>query len=333
MRRLVQLSISVALTVLIGYIIYLEVPDWGKAWRVMIEGRPELLLTALGFVALHMVLRATRWGILLKPAKPHISFRNLLTLTLVKYVVNVIPPRAGEVAASALLAKKEDISTATVIAASVLERILDSITVLCLFGFYLFFYSHRYAPDSERGQEIMLSVRSYSIKGFIAICLGFAILSLLLRRKHWAEHIPLRLRKVFLQSLEGFHALKSHWAVVQVVLLSFAIWLAITTQVWLLTRAYLADFPFPGTLLLMALTVVGVSIPTPGGVGGFQFFMNLTLVNFFPSYLSVQDPHSQAAGISNGAYLVSMVPIIIVGLIFLNQEGLSLGKLNKEIRA
>jgi hypothetical protein len=90
-------------------------------------------------------------------------------------------------------------------------------------------------------------------------------------------------------------------------------------------RAYLDSFPFVGALFLMAITVVGVAIPTPGGVGGFQFFMNLALVNFFASYLSPSDPHSQAAGISNGSYLVSMVPVILIGLVFLNREGLSFG--------
>jgi hypothetical protein len=79
----------------------------------------------------------------------------------------------------------------------------------------------------------------------------------------------------------------------------------------------------------MAITVVGVAIPTPGGVGGFQFFMDLALVNFFARYLSSQDPQSQAAGISNGSYVVSMIPVILTGLYLLNREGLSFGALSR----
>ncbi len=330
MRRLIQVAISVILTLLVGFLIYREVPDWGEAWRVMVEGRPLLLLTGLVFVALHMILRAARWGVLLKPAKNGISFKNLFSLTLVKYVVNVIPPRAGEVAASAVLAKKENIPTATVIAASVLERILDSITVIFIFAFYLISFSHHYAPDTERGREIMLSVRSYSIKGFIVLCAAFALVALLLRRRHWAERIPHGIRRIFLHTLEGFRALQSRSALGQVMVLSIAIWIVITFQLWCLIGAYVDHFPFTGTLLVMAMTVVGVSIPTPGGVGGFQYFMSLTLVNFFSAYLSPQDPHSQVAGISNGAYLVSMGPVIVVGLIFLNREGISLGRIGKQ---
>jgi hypothetical protein len=43
-------------------------------------------------------------------------------------------------------------------------------------------------------------------------------------------------------------------------------------------------------------------------------------------YLSAVDPESQAAGISNGVYIVSMIPVIMVGLILLHREGFSLGR-------
>jgi len=329
MKRLVQVVISAGLTVLIGYLVYRQVPDWGESLQVMIKGSPPLLLAGLSFITLHMFLRAARWGVLLRSSKAGISFRNLFSLTLVKYVVNIIPPRTGEVAASVVLARKENISAATVIAASVFERILDTITVLFLFMCYLLLFSHRYAPNSERGREIILSTQSYAIKGFVVFGLGIAILALLLRGTHLSARIPFRIRRTIGQFLDGFRALQSHGAMLQVLLLSLAIWLAITLQLWCLVLAYVRSFPLAGTLLLVALTVVGVAIPTPGGVGGFQYFMSLALVNFFAQHLSPRDPQSQAVGISNGSYLVSMVPVLIAGLICLNKEGLSLGRLSK----
>jgi glycosyltransferase 2 family protein len=327
MKRLVQLIVSAVLTVLIGWVLYLQVPDWGQAWRVMFQARPLMQLCGLFFVLLHIICRAARWGAILVPAKAHIPFKSLFSLTLVKYVVNLIPPRSGEVAASAVLAKKERIATATVIAASMLERIMDMITVLVIFGCYLVLFGHRYAPNSEHGREIMLSVRSYSIKGALALAVAIAVLLLLLRSKTWSEKIPPRVRKYVLHFLEGFRVLHDRNTMIKVIALSVAIWLSITCQIWFYVRSYVDGFPLAGSLLVMALTVVGVSIPTPGGVGGFQFFMNLTLLNFFSEYLSSADPISQAAGISNGTYLASMGPIILMGLIMLYREGLSLTRL------
>jgi uncharacterized protein (TIRG00374 family) len=329
MKKSLQLGISLGLTVLIAYLIYRGVPDWGLAWRVMIQGRPHFLLAGLGFVLLHMLLRAIRWGVLLTPVKPGISLRNLFSLTLIKYTVNVIPPRAGELAASFVLAGKERVSAVSVIAASLLERILDMMTVVIIFGVYMAFFSHWYAPNSERGREVMLTIRSYSLKGFIVLSLGFVVLALLLRSNHWQKWLPVKLRSIFLPFLDGFRGLQQGGVLLQSILLSAAIWLVITLQLWCFMHAYLDHFPFIGSLFLMAITVVGVAIPTPGGVGGFQFFMDLALVNFFARYLSHHDPQSQAAGISNGSYLVSMIPVILTGLYFLNREGLSFGALSR----
>jgi uncharacterized protein (TIRG00374 family) len=326
MRKLIRICVSVLLTAAIGYIFYRQVPNWNQAGRIMIQGRPVMIIAGLGFISLHIVLRAARWGVLLAHAKRGIAFRNLFSLTLVKYVVNLIPPRAGEVAASAVLARKENISVATVVAASVLERILDFVTVLFLVGVYLVLFSHRFVPETDRGREIILSIREYSIKGGIVIVAGFLVVSLLLRGHRSHSDHSRKWSKWIFHFLDGFRALESRRAVLKTIALSLAIWLSITMQIWCLVRAYLSDFPLTGSILLCAMAVVGISIPTPGGVGGYQFFMSLTLVNFFPRYLSAQDPYSQAAGISNGAYLVSMLPIILAGLIFLAREGLSPGR-------
>ncbi len=326
MAQLGQILISLGLTGLIGYLIYREVPDPGQSLRAMLQASPYWLLAALSFVTFHMLLRAARWGVLLRPSKRNTSYKNLLSLTLVKYAVNVIPPRTGEVAASIVLARKEGMSAATVLAASVFERILDAITLLAAFAFYLIFYGHQFEPASQRGQEIIIGIQGYAMKGMAAGAVGLGILALLLRRTHWTARIPLKLRRPVLQVLDGFRALQNQGTLFQTLVLSLAIWFSIFMQTWCLVQAYLRPFPLAGALLLLGLTVLGVAIPTPGGVGGYQYFMTLGLVNFFSRHLAQQDPHSQAVGISNGCYLANMIPVIIAGMIFLNKEGLSLSR-------
>lgn len=295
----------------------------------MIQGNPLFILAGFCCTMLHMVLRAARWGVLLSPVKKKITYRNLFSLTLIKYVINVIPPRVGEIVASVILARKEGIASASVIAASLLERVLDMLTVVMLFFFYLSFFGHLYAPSSDRGRAIMLAVQNYSLKGFIALCAGFLLLWIFLRKDAWVRKLPPSFQRHMVHFLEGLRALQQGGKLIKVAILSLCIWLLITGQMWFLVQAYLRGFPFSGALFLMVITVVGVAIPTPGGVGGFQFFMNLALVNFFAQYLSPEDPTSQAAGISNGCYVVAMIPVILIGLILMNREGLSFRQISQ----
>jgi glycosyltransferase 2 family protein len=326
MKRTWYLIISIALTAVIGYMLYRSVPDWGQAGSIMISGRPLWFLAGLGFVAIHMLLRALRWGVLLIPVKPRISLKNLLSLTIIKYVINVIPPRVGEIAGSVLLARKEKIPVSSVIATSVFERILDALAVLVLFSFYLVFFAGWYVPSSKRGQAVFDTIRTSTMVGLAAMVLLFVVMLLVLHNRRWHDRVPKILQKHVLSFMDGLRSMQSRPVAIKALLLSLLIWLAISSQLWCLTRAYLEVFPFTGVLLIMAITVVGVAIPTPGGVGGFQFFMNLALVHFFRPYLSGFDPESQAAGISNGVYILSMLPVILVGIILLHREGISIGR-------
>jgi glycosyltransferase 2 family protein len=328
-RKIVQIIVSVGLTVLIGYIIYRDVPDWRQSLLVMVQGSPLMLSAGVFFVFLHMLFRAARWGALLSTSKPNILFKNLLSLTFIKYVVNLIPPRTGELAASILLAKKENMSSATVIAASFFERVLDLITVFAIFMFYLAFWCPDVAEESKTGRAIIYSVRSYSVSGLLILGICFVILIFLLRGAHWTTRIPLKCRAPILRFLDGFRALQSHGVMLRVIFFSLAIWLCITLQLWFLLRSYITTFPLAGSALMVVLTAVGVAIPTPGGIGGFQYFMTLALVSFFWQHLSPQDPHTQAVGISNGCYMASTIPVFIAGLVLLNKEGVSLGRISR----
>ena len=322
-------AVSLGLTLLVGFLIYSSVPDWEQSWKVMFQGHPALLLAGFSFTLLHMVLRAWRWGVLLAPVKHPLSYASLFSLTVAKYTINLIPPRAGEVVASVVLAKKERIPVASVIATSLLERVLDFITVIVIFGMYLVLFSHLHPPSSEKGYEIMLAVQRVSLVGFLVLGMGLLGLTYMVRRRGWTRKIPGRLGRIIASFADGFRALQQGGERVRVVALSLAIWAAITLQLWLLVKAYLINFPLPGAVLLTVITVVGVAIPTPGGIGGFQFFMNLALIHFFSPFLSAEDPNSQASGISNGCYMVSMVPILLLGLVLLHREGLSWGRISK----
>jgi uncharacterized membrane protein YbhN (UPF0104 family) len=77
--------------------------------------------------------------------------------------------------------------------------------------------------------------------------------------------------------------------------------------------------PFTGAWLMLAPLVVGVAVPTPGGVGGFHEAYRIGATAFFGADNDI------AVGAAIVLHAISIGPVIIAGLVFIVQDGLKLG--------
>jgi uncharacterized membrane protein YbhN (UPF0104 family) len=102
------------------------------------------------------------------------------------------------------------------------------------------------------------------------------------------------------------------------------LWLAIATQVWVLVRAFDIEMPFGGSFLVTAMLVVGVAVPTPGGVGGTHEALRLGVTSFYAA------DNNAAVGAAILQHAVNFVPILLLGLWFIARDGLSLSGLRAE---
>ncbi len=87
------------------------------------------------------------------------------------------------------------------------------------------------------------------------------------------------------------------------------------------SHAFDLTSPFVGSFIVVGYLAVGVSVPTPGGAGGFHYFYLAALTSFFGANPDV------AAAAAIVLHLVSFVPVTIAGLVFMWQDGLTLGRL------
>jgi uncharacterized membrane protein YbhN (UPF0104 family) len=67
--------------------------------------------------------------------------------------------------------------------------------------------------------------------------------------------------------------------------------------------------------------VVGVSVPTQGGAGGFHLMYQLAVMQFFGA------SYDTAVAAAFVLYAISFVPVTLLGLLFMSQDGLTLGGL------
>ena len=99
------------------------------------------------------------------------------------------------------------------------------------------------------------------------------------------------------------------------------LWVSIALGIWLTSLAFDLTFPFLGSFLVVGYLAVGVSLPTPGGAAGFTTSYLLALTQFFGA-----DPEVAGAA-AIVLHAVSFVPVTILGLVFMWQDGLTLGRL------
>ena len=90
---------------------------------------------------------------------------------------------------------------------------------------------------------------------------------------------------------------------------SFVLWLLIATQLWVIARAFAIALPLRGSFLITAMLVVGVAIPTPGGVGGSHEAFRLGVTSFYGA------DNDAAVGARSCSTRVNFVPITLLGLV------------------
>jgi len=89
------------------------------------------------------------------------------------------------------------------------------------------------------------------------------------------------------------------------------------------TRAFDIDMSFPGSFLLQVFLVIGVAVPTPGGVGSYHEAYRWAVTTFFHA------ANDSAVAAAIVVHLISYLPVILVGLVLMVQEGMSVHQLQE----
>lgn len=310
---------------------FLRGANLADVWREMQHGRLDLLASAVVAVAATYVLRAIRWQYLLLPlGRPH--FGIVLRTTVIGFAAtSLLPARAGEVVRPYLLARREGFSATSTFATIILERLLDTLTVIVLFAAYLVVF------DPGMDGRDAATFRALKVGGIAVGAVALVALALMMaaaghpeRLGAWALRIervlPTRLAHAVAKLVQlfatGLAVVRQPQRLLMAGVLSLPLWLAIAAGIWLTSLAFGIDMPFPGSFLLLALLVVGVAVPTPGAIGGFHEAYRLGVTAFFGV------PNDRAVGAAIVLHAISFILVAIVGVIFMAQDGLSLGRVS-----
>src|SRR5436309_10441128 len=124
-RTAIVLGVAAVLVVL--FLRNVPLRDVGTA---IVHARVSWLGVSLVTAILSLVIRALRWQYLLEPLG-HARFANAFRATAVGFAASsVLPARAGEVIRPYFLSRHEKMTATGAFATIILERLLDTVTVL-----------------------------------------------------------------------------------------------------------------------------------------------------------------------------------------------------------
>jgi len=303
----------------------------GFAWREFADALRNVdwrwLVAALAFILATYAGRALRWEVLLRPLTKTAGFRRILSATCIGFAAVVMFGRAGEPVRPYLIAKQEGVSFSSQVAAWVVERMLDLLMILIIFGVALTQVSHSSIRSSPRIETILKA------GGVAAGVTGVICLALLLALRQFRGQVQSRLLEglgflpeallaragTFLASFsEGMQSTRSASFTLLLVLYTILEWVLIAACFFCVFQAFPVTAVLGATDIVIVLGFVafGSVVQIPGVGGGMQIVCVLVLTEFYGIGLEA------ASGVALTLWIISFVAILPIGLALAFHEGI-----------
>jgi uncharacterized protein (TIRG00374 family) len=308
--------------------------DLGEVWRIIRSGNAYWLTFAVAMNIFNYFMRSVRWRYFFVPIKKIGIWNSFETTTIGFAVSSVFPARVGEVVRPYLLGNKEQINKSAAFATIVVERVFDSITILFMFVVYLFVLME----PGTLGKDAQTSIAELKDAGllvFAGLCVVVGLLYFVKTRPDGFQRIVQKLERLLPARMahsldgivhsfvEGLSILHDPGLLLRIGFWSLLFWGVICLSFWAGVRAYLPAFRFTSVFLIMILLAIGISVPTPGGVGSYHLACQIGLSRFFAV------PADQARAIAIISHFIGFVPVLILGILFIWHEGLSARQISR----
>jgi glycosyltransferase 2 family protein len=239
----------------------------------------------------------------------------------------VLPLRAGEVVRVYVLGRKlreADRTTGVqsfwlVTATVVVERVLDSLAIVLMLAVLVLTIPVPRVVEWAAGVLFAVDVVGVSALVLIARAPGFCRRLLARLTARWPAAAR-TIMAIFDTGLRGLDGIRTPSHAPRLVLWTALVWLLPATAAWAMLRAVHLDLPFGAGWTVLAFVGVGVSVPSaPGYVGVFHAAATAALEVFGV-------PRSTALAYALLFHASAIVPITLVGWLFLLREHVSLGE-------
>ena len=230
----------------------------------------------------HLV-RALRWKLLIEPMGYKPSTANTFFAVMIGYLANQAVPRLGEVLKCTVLARYEKVPADKLIGTIILERVIDAICLLLVFGITLAIQPDIY---SQLIDTIFYSSKSGETKHIPKYIIGLSVLGLLViiiaiwmirKKKNFSDLLQVfkKIGRSIWQGLSAIQHLKKRGRFIILTLMLWTLYL---------TAGYIGFFALQQTSgygIREAFTILSAGsigmIATPGGIGAYAYLIQKTM--------------------------------------------------------
>lgn len=248
------------------------------------NARYWLVVPVFIILILSHYVRAIRWRLLIESIGHHTTKTNAFFAVLIGYLANQAVPRLGEILKCTFLARYEKVPADKLIGTIILERIIDAICLLIIFGITLIIQPDIYGKlidaifNGEDKHGDTKGVSSVLVTGIVA---GLAILVVaiwMIKNKKTFTDLLNSIRKIGQRIWNGVSAVQHLKKRGQFLIYTLLLWGLY------LSGGYLGFLAFQQTEqygLKEAFTILSAGsvgmIVSPGGIGAYAYIIEKTM--------------------------------------------------------
>lgn len=255
----------------------LSVEDKSQITIAIHQGRFWLVVPGIIVMLLSHWIRALRWRLLMEPLGYRPALLNTFFAVMVGYLANQAVPRLGELLRCSTLTKYEKIPLDKLLGTVIIERIIDVVSLFCLFVILLIarpdLYQHifnTFFPGQVLNNKYVLLLYFLLI---VVLLVGIIFLLLLLFKKRSAAFFVKI--KNFMQHLwQGIITIGQLQHRIAFLLLTILLWSLYIASVFI-GFAVLRETQSLGLTEAIGVLSAGTigMIITPGGIGAYAFLV------------------------------------------------------------
>ncbi|MBI5325364.1 MAG: flippase-like domain-containing protein [Ignavibacteriae bacterium] len=272
--------------------IYYAVKDinFNELFRIIVNADYFWIILSVPVIILSHWIRAMRWKTMLEPAmkKKSASVWNLFSAVMIGYAANCVLPRGGEFLRPYVYSRREKISFTTTFATIIVERFIDVITLILLFGVVFLFLSKKVIhalPYLDPNHIIVPVVIIFAVLllSFYPPFVNFVLKILI---KPVSQKLYDKINTLFEKFLKGFAIIRTPRQYLRLILESIGIWFLYTVPMFLMFFSF--DFQskfhlgFNDATILIVISGIGATIaPTPGAIGVYHVLIQNAMVKLY----------------------------------------------------